>query len=160
MKIKHCMIASLALNVALTGLVLMQKGNYASQAEEAYRKTTDKYYSDGKNAVQGQNAVIENNAILWNLAVTANQQAKNSKDFATIEKNISQGSSISAKVSGTPDGKGKLRTVSWNNDYYIVASFDSDNRLTGIDVNALLGKGPTLAEEPLEEDASEEFSEE
>lgn len=156
MKVKHLMIASLALNVAIAGLVLMQKGNYVSQAEEAYKKQTDKLYSQYGNAVSGQNSVIENNAILWNLAVTANQQAKTSKDFATLEKKLSQGTAITAKVSGTPDGKGKLRTVSWNSDYYIVASFDKDNHLTGIDVSALLGNGPSLEEEDPEESSEED----
>ena len=67
-KVKVFTIASLALNVAVAGLLVMQKGNYVSQAEEAYQKKTNAYYKQATNIVEGQNSVIENNAVLWNLA--------------------------------------------------------------------------------------------
>ena len=101
MKLKYIMIASLALNLAIFALLFMQKGAYVSQAEEAYQKKTEAYYKQALNIVDGQNSVIENNAVLWHIACTANQQAKTSKDFATIEKRLAS-TLFSAKVSGTP----------------------------------------------------------
>ena len=155
MKLKYIMIASLALNLAIFGLLFMQKGAYVSQASEAYQKKTEAYYKNAVNIVDGQNSVIENNAILWNLACTANQQAKTSKEFATIEKRMVNASVFSSKVSGTPAGHGKLRTVSWNSDYYIVAAFDKANKLQGINVNALLGKAKALEPETAEDELEE-----
>jgi len=148
-KIKVFTIASLALNVAVAGLLVMQKGNYVSQAKEAYEKKADAYYKQAKNIVDGQNSVIENNSVLWNLACSANLQASNSKEFAILEKRIVNPSIFSIKVTGSPDGKGKLRTISWNSDYYIVASFDKSNRLVGVNADALLGNAdaPALSEE-------------
>lgn len=151
-KVKVFTIASLALNVAVAGLLVMQKGNYVSQAEEAYQKKTNAYYKQATNIVEGQNSVIENNAVLWNLACSANMQVKNSKEFAILEKRLANPSIFSSKVQGSPDGKGKLRTVSWNSDYYIVASFDKSNKLIGVNVDALLGNAdaPALSDEPEE----------
>ena len=63
MKLKYIMIASLALNLAIFGLLFMQKGAYVSQASEAYQKKTEAYYKNAVNIVDGQNSVIENNAI-------------------------------------------------------------------------------------------------
>jgi len=149
-KVKVFTIASLALNVAIAGLLVMQKGNYVSQAKEAYEKKAETYYKQAMNIVEGQNSVIENNAVLWNLACTANQQVKSSKEFAILEKRLTNPSIFSSKVQGSPDGKGKLRTVSWNSDYYIVASFDKSNKLVGVNADALLGNAdaPALSEEP------------
>ena len=151
-KVKVFTIASLALNVAVAGLLVMQKGNYVSQAEEAYQKKTNAYYKQATNIVEGQNSVIENNAVLWNLACSANMQVKNSKEFAILEKRLANPSIFSSKVQGSSDGKGKLRTVSWNSDYYIVASFDKSNKLIGVNVDALLGNAdaPALSDEPEE----------
>ncbi len=156
MKFKYILIASLALNVAILALLFMQKGAYVSQAEDAYLKKTEAYYKQAVNIVEGQNSVIENNAVLWNIACTANQLAKNSKDFATIEKRLASPSVFSSKLSGTADGSGTLRTLSWNSDYYIVASFDKKKSLTGIDVNALLGNAQPLAAEISEEEGDAE----
>ncbi len=156
MKLKQIMIASLILNIAIFALLFMQKGAYVSQATEAYQKKTDDYYKKAVNIVEGQNSVIENNAILWNIACTANREAKTSKDFATIEKRLANSSVFSAKVSGTPDGSGSLRTLSWNSDYYIVAKFDKKKNLQGIDVSALLGNALPLASEDLDEEDGEE----
>lgn len=155
MKLKYAMIASLVLNIAIIAMLFMQKGSYVSQAESAYQKKTESYYKQAFNIVEGQNSVIENNFILWDIACSAAQSAKTSKEFATIEKRLAT-SNISAKVTGTPDGQGKLRTVSWNSDYYIVASFDRANALQGIDVGALLGNAPSLAPEEEPEDDLEE----
>ena len=154
MKLKYIMIASLALNLAIFALLFMQKGAYVSQAEEAYQKKTEAYYKQALNIVDGQNSVIENNAVLWNIACTANQQAKTSKDFATIEKRHAS-TFFSAKVSGTPDGNGKLRTLSWNSDYYIVARFDKSNKFLGVNVDALLGNAAALMPDS-DEEATEE----
>ncbi len=156
MKLKQIMIASLILNIAIFALLFMQKGAYVSQAAEAYQKKTGDYYKKAVNIVEGQNSVIENNAILWNIACTANQEAKTSKDFATIEKRLANSSNFSAKVSGTPDGSGLLRTLSWNSDYYIVAKFDKKKNLLGIDVGALLGLSQPLVSENLDEEGGEE----
>jgi hypothetical protein len=154
MKLKYILIASLVLNIAILALLFMQKGAYVSQAEEAYLKKTEAYYKQAVNIVEGQNSVIENNAILWNIACTANQTAKTSKDFATIEKRLGT-PTFTAKLSGTPDGNGTLRTLSWNSDYYIVASFDRQKALQSIDVSALLGKAEPLMPETEEDEETE-----
>lgn len=155
MKIKQITIASLILNVAIFALVFMQKGAYVSQAEEAYQKKTDAYYKQAVNIVEGQNSVIANNAVLWDIACTAAATAKTSKDFATIEKRLANLQIFSAKVSGTPDGSGTLRTLSWNSDYYIVARFDKKRNLQGIDVGSLLGNGEPLVPESPDADADD-----
>jgi hypothetical protein len=73
--------------------------------------------------------VIAKNAVLWHLACDALQKAKTSKDFATIEKQIDFNKIFLAPEIKTDKTTGYLtRKVSWNADYYIVASFDKHLR--------------------------------
>lgn len=154
MNLKTLTILSIVLSFALLVTIFMQKGNFVSQAKEAYEKTTKKNYSDASYIVGAVNSVIENNSLLWEIACDASQQAKNSKDFALIEKRKDTKKILLAPNTKTDKETGYLtRKVAWNSDYYIVASFNKkNNALVGINVDALLGR--------VEEDNSNGFSEE
>lgn len=159
MQLKHFFIASLLLSVALLSLVFMQKGGYVSQAKTTYEKRTTDYFNKASMVIGGQNEVIAKNAVLWHIACEAQEQAKTSKDFATIEKKLDFNKIILAPQIKTDKATGYLtRKVGWNADYYIVASFDkASSALMNINVDALLGKAPVQsAEEALEEDAPTE----
>jgi hypothetical protein len=142
MNFKKLTILSIVMSVALLVTVFLQKGSYVSQAKEAYEKSTKKTFSNASYVIGAVNSVIENNSLLWEIACDASQQAKNSKDFALIEKRKDTGKILLSPDTKTDKETGYLtRKVAWNSDYYIVASFNKkNNALVGINVEALLGR--------------------
>lgn len=147
MKLKHIFIFSIVLSVLLLALVFMQKGGYISQAKNAYTKQTSNYYDQARSIVNGQNDVIAKNALLWRLVCDAEQQAApTSKSFATLEKQIDANGFFGSPDVKTDPSTGYLtRKVGWNDDYFVIASFDkASSALKGINVGALLGHAPAM----------------
>ncbi|MFA6623016.1 MAG: hypothetical protein WCS54_02790 [Fibrobacteraceae bacterium] len=156
MKLKHVLIFSVVLNVLLLSLVVMQKGGYVSQAKNAYTKKTADYYNQAMGIIDGQNDVIAKNALLWRLVCDAEQQAApNSKSFATLEKQIDANGFFGSPEVKTDPSTGYLtRKVGWNEDYFVIASFDkASSALKGINVGALLGHAPAM---PADDAATDE----
>lgn len=142
MNFKTFTILSIVMSVVLLITVFMQKGSYVSQAKEAYEKSTQKNYSDASYMVDAINTVVLKNSLLWKIACDASQSAKNSKDFALIEKQSDVNKVLLSPEIKTDKETGYLtRKVAWNSDYYIVASFNKKNSaLVDINVDALLGR--------------------
>lgn len=145
MNFKSFTILSIVMSVVLLVTVFMQKGNYVSQAKEAYEKSTQKNYSDASYMVDAINNVVVKNSLLWKIACDASQTAKNSKDFALIEKQSDVNKVLLSPDIKTDKETGYLtRKVAWNADYYIVASFNKKtSALVDINVDALLGRVET-----------------
>ncbi len=160
MKLKHVLIFSVVLNVLLLSLVVMQKGGYVSQAKNAYAKQTSNYYDQATSIINGQNDVIAKNALLWRLVCDAEQQAApNSKSFATLEKQIDANGFFGSPEVKTDPSTGYLtRKVGWNEDYFVIASFDkASSALKEINVGALLGHAPAMPDDAAtDEDTGDE----
>jgi len=117
MNFKKLTILSIVMSVALLVTVFLQKGSYVSQAKEAYEKSTKKTFSNASYVIGAVNSVIENNSLLWEIACDASQQAKNSKDFALIEKRKDTGKILLSPDTKTDKETGYLtRKVAWNSD--------------------------------------------
>lgn len=163
MNIKNISIVLTILLVAIAATVLMQKGNYVSQATEHYTKTTEASFNGGKKILEYVNNSADVNKLVWAMACEASQTAKTSPDLAKLE----------AKYFPTTKGSNsianKTRRFEATSAYFIVSSFDKvdvDKKtdlktLSGlkfIDVSALLGEA-VAAEEIPEGEEEEEFEE-
>ncbi|MBR2057848.1 MAG: hypothetical protein IJ982_02840 [Fibrobacter sp.] len=85
MNIKNISIVLTILLVAIAATVLMQKGNYVSQATEHYTKTTEASFNGGKKILEYVNNSADVNKLVWAMACEASQTAKTSPDLAKLE---------------------------------------------------------------------------
>lgn len=163
MNIKNISIVLTILLVAIAATVLMQKGNYVSQATEHYTKTTEASFNGGKKILEYVNNSADVNKLVWAMACEASQTAKTSPDLAKLE----------AKYFPTTKGSNsianKTRRFEATSAYFIVSTFDKVDEdkktnlktlsgLKSIDVSALLGEA-VAAEEIPEGEEEEEFEE-
>lgn len=156
MKIKPIAIVLTILVLAVAATLLMQKGNYVSQATEHYNKTTEKTFKGTSTIMEYVANSIDQNKMLWALAVEASQSAKTSQDMAKLE------SKYFPATKGKNSISSKTRRFEVTPAYYIVSTFDKvdvDKKtelktlsgLKSIDVNALLGNAVAEVEEEEEE---------
>ena len=160
MNIKTISIVLSVLLVLVAATVLMQKGNYVSQATEHYEKTTGSTFMGATKILEYVNNSVDVNKLLWAMAVEANQAVKTSQDMAKLE----------AKYFPTTKGANsianKTRRFEATSAYFIVSTFDkvdTDKKtdlktlsgLKSIDVGALMGE----ISAPVEEPEGEEFEE-
>ena len=160
MNIKTISIVLSVLLVLVAATVLMQKGNYVSQATEHYEKTTGSTFKGATKILEYVNNSVDVNKLLWAMAVEANQTVKTSQDMAKLE----------AKYFPTTKGANsianKTRRFEATSAYFIVSTFDkvdTDKKtdpktlsgLKSIDVGALMGE----ISAPVEEPEGEEFEE-
>lgn len=167
MNIKTIAIALTVLVVAVLATVLMQKGNYVSQATEHYEKTTTNTFKGSSKIIEYVSNSIDQNKLVWALACDAVQSVKTSQDMAKLE----------AKYFPTTKGSNSLskktRRFEATSAYFIVSSFDKVDEdkktqlktlsgLNSIDVSALLGQvaAAAPAEEVEGEGEGEEYVEE
>ncbi len=161
MNIKSIAIALTILLVAVLATVLMQKGNYVSQATEHYEKTTTATFKGSSKIIEYVATSLEQNKLLWALACDAVQTVKTSQDMAKLE----------AKYFPTTKGSNSLskktRRFEATSAYFIVSSFDKVDEdkktqlktlsgLNNIDVSALLGLVAPAAPAPSEEEEEDE----
>jgi len=152
MNAKTISIVLTFLLVAIAVTVLMQKGNYVSQATEHYTKTTDATYAGAKKILEYVNNSADVNKLVWAMACEASQSVKTSQDMAKLE----------AKYFPTTKGSNsiaqKTRRFEATSAYFIVSSFDKVDEdkktqlktlsgLNNIDVSALLGEFVAAPEE-------------
>ena len=160
MNIKTISIVLSVLLVLVAATVLMQKGNYVTQATEHYEKTTGSTFKGATKILEYVNNSVDVNKLLWAMAVEANQTVKTSQDMAKLE----------AKYFPTTKGANsianKTRRFEATSAYFIVSTFDkvdTDKKtdlktlsgLKSIDVGALMGE----ISAPVEEPEGEEFEE-
>ena len=165
MNIKTIAIALTVLVVAVLATVLMQKGNYVSQATEHYEKTTTNTFKGSSKIIEYVSNSIDQNKLVWALACEAVQSVKTSQDMAKLE----------AKYFPTTKGSNSLskktRRFEATSAYFIVSSFDKVDEdkktqlktlsgLNSIDVSALLGQVAAAAPAEEVEDEGEEYVEE
>lgn len=165
MNIKTIAIALTVLVVAVLATVLMQKGNYVSQATEHYEKTTTNTFKGSSKIIEYVSNSIDQNKLVWALACDAVQSVKTSQDMAKLE----------AKYFPTTKGSNSLskktRRFEATSAYFIVSSFDKVDEdkktqlktlsgLNSIDVSALLGQVAAAAPAEEVEDEGEEYVEE
>ena len=162
MNIKTISIVLSVLLVLVAATVLMQKGNYVSQATEHYEKTTGSTFKGATKILEYVNNSVDVNKLLWAMAVEANQTVKTSQDMAKLE----------AKYFPTTKGANsianKTRRFEATSAYFIVSTFDKVDEdkktnlktlsgLKSIDVGALMGEAPVAQEEEMPE--GEEYEE-
>ena len=162
MNIKNISIVLTILLVAIAATVLMQKGNYVSQATEHYTKTTEASFNGGKKILEYVNNSADVNKLVWAMAVDATQTVMTSLDMAKLE----------AKYFPTTKGSNsianKTRRFEATSAYFIISTFDKvdvDKKtdlktlsaLKSIDVGALMGEAPSAQEEEMPE--GEEYEE-
>ena len=160
MNIKTISIVLSVLLVLVAATVLMQKGNYVTQATEHYEKTTGSTFKGATKILEYVNNSVDVNKLLWAMAIEANQTVKTSQDMAKLE----------AKYFPTTKGANsianKTRRFEATSAYFIVSTFDkvdTDKKtdlktlsgLKSIDVGALMGE----ISAPVEEPEGEEFEE-
>ncbi|MCQ2055714.1 MAG: hypothetical protein MJY82_10595 [Fibrobacter sp.] len=165
MNIKTIAIALTVLVVAVLATVLMQKGNYVSQATEHYEKTTTNTFKGSSKIIEYVSNSIDQNKLVWALACDAVQSVKTSQDMAKLE----------AKYFPTTKGSNSLskktRRFEATSAYFIVSSFDKVDEdkktqlktlsgLNSIDVSALLGQVAAAAPAEEVEGEGEEYVEE
>lgn len=160
MNSKNIAIVLSILVVAIAALVLMQKGNYVSQATEAYNTATESSFNAGSKILEYVNNSADVNKLVWALACEAKQTVKTSQDMAKLE----------AKYFPTTKGANsianKTRRFEATSAYFIVSSFDKvdvDKKtelktlsdLNSIDVSALYGEFVAAQEEEVEGEEEE-----
>ena len=160
MNIKTISIVLSVLLVLVAATVLMQKGNYVSQATEHYEKNTNSTFKGATKILEYVNNSVDVNKLLWAMAVEANQTVKTSQDMAKLE------SKYFPTTKGANSIANKTRRFEATSAYFIVSTFDkvdTDKKtdlktlsgLKSIDVGALMGE----AAAPVEEPEGEEFEE-
>ncbi len=151
--IKLISIVATVLAVLIAVMLLMQKGNYESQARTFYEETTNKSMKGSKAMISNVNATLEQNRLLWSLvSEVAEKKLSTAKQLADAESKyfpIVKGSNSIAK---------QTRTFAPNPDFPIVFSFakvETDKKtgvktlvdLNAVSIDALLGLGVSNAEE-------------
>lgn len=160
--LKIISIIATILVIMIAAMLLMQKGNYVSQAREHYEKKTTAIYKGYGQRLDYVNANLERNRSLWSLVTEATQTVSTAKQMADLESKYFPG------IKGSNSIAQKTRTFSANADFYIVSNFskvETDPKtdvktltgLTSISVDALLGLVEAhAAEAPAEEEGAEE----
>lgn len=149
--------------IMVAAMLLMQKGNYVSQAKEHYDKRTTAIQKGYGQRLDYVNANLERNRSLWSLVTEATQTTTTAKQMADLEAKYFPG------IKGSNSIAQKTRTFSANSDFYIVSNYakvETDPKtdvktltgLTSISVDALLGL--VEAHAPAAEDALDEGAEE
>ena len=145
MNIKVISIVSTIVVFLLLITLIMQKGNYVSQAQNHYEETTTKSYKGTSQILEFVNNTIDTERNLWKLTTEALQNVKTSKQMADLE------SKIFPNVKGVNSIQNQTRKFSPTQDFYIISSFanvETDKKtgvktlvgLNSISVESLLGK--------------------